>query len=89
MTDQRDPDTLLTRSEAAAVLTEAGFRTAPATLATMATRGGGPPFQKYGPRPLYRLGDALAWARARLITPSPAGKQRNSESQPHHESAAL
>jgi hypothetical protein len=94
MTDQRDLDTLLTRSQTAAALTEAGFRTAPATLATMATRGGGPPFQKYGPRPLYRLGDALAWARARLTTPAnqPVDVKRrvlDSEPQPHHEPAIL
>jgi hypothetical protein len=79
MTDQRDLDTLLTRSEAAAALTEAGYRTASATLATMASRGGGPPFQKYGPRPLYRLGEILDWARARLTTPPPSPR----DTKPH------
>jgi hypothetical protein len=69
MTDERHPDTLLTRWEMAAALTDAGFRTAPATLAALAVRGGGAPFQKYGQRPLYRLGEALAWARGRLSTP--------------------
>jgi hypothetical protein len=62
-------DALLTRAQTAAALTEAGFPAAAATLATFATRGGGPTFQKYGPRPLYRWGTALTWAKARLITP--------------------
>jgi len=42
---------------------------APATLATMATRGGGPPFHKFGAHVLYRWGDALAWAQSRLSAP--------------------
>ena len=36
------------------------------TLATKATRGGGPPYRKFGLRVLYRWGDALAWAEGRL-----------------------
>src|SRR6516164_6710537 len=46
------PDALLPRDKFAAALTEAGFPTSAKTLATKATRGGGPPFQKYGPRAL-------------------------------------
>jgi hypothetical protein len=59
-------DTLLTRDQTAAALTAAGFPITPATLATKATRGGGPPFQRFGPRPLYRWGNALQWAQSRL-----------------------
>jgi hypothetical protein len=62
-------DALLTRRRTAEALTEAGLPTPAATLATMATRGGGPPYQLYGRRALYRWGDALAWAQARLTTP--------------------
>jgi hypothetical protein len=62
----RDPDELLRREPLANALTEAGFPTASATLATKATRGGGPPFRCYGRIPLYRWGDALAWAESRL-----------------------
>jgi len=65
----RDPDDLLRRHALAQALTEAGFPTAPATLATKATRGGGPPFRLYGRIPLYRWGDALAWAQSRLSAP--------------------
>jgi hypothetical protein len=61
-----DPETLLTREAAAAALTAAGFPVRPKTLATKATRGGGPPFRRFGVRPLYRWGDALEWAHSRL-----------------------
>jgi alkylation response protein AidB-like acyl-CoA dehydrogenase len=69
------PDALLTRNQAAAALTEAGLPVAPATLATKATRGGGPPYRLFGRKPLYRWGDALAWAESRLTEP------RNSSSE--------
>ncbi len=61
-----DPDALLTRAALAAALTEAGYPTARATLATRAVRGGGPPYRHYGPRVVYRWADALAWARSRI-----------------------
>jgi hypothetical protein len=64
-----DHDTLLTRDKTAAALTEKGFPTSPTTLATKATRGGGPPFRLYGRIPLYRWGDSIAWARGRLTKP--------------------
>jgi hypothetical protein len=60
------PDSLLTRERTAAALTEAGFPVKAKTLATKATRGGGPPYRKFGLRVLYRWGDALAWAEGRL-----------------------
>ena len=64
-----NPEALLTRSATVAALTEAGFPVAPKTLATKATRGGGPPFRKFGPRALYKWADALAWAQSRLTAP--------------------
>jgi hypothetical protein len=64
-----DSDALLTRDQTAAALTEAGFPVRPKTLATKATRGGGPPFQRFGSRPLYRWADALRWAQSRLSRP--------------------
>lgn len=60
------PDSLLTRERAAAALTAAGYPVRAKTLATKATRGGGPPYRKFGLRVLYRWGDALAWAEGRL-----------------------
>jgi hypothetical protein len=64
-----DPDTLLPRDKFAAALTAVGFPTSAKTLASKATRGGGPPFQKYGPRALYRWRTGLAWAQSRLTAP--------------------
>lgn len=63
------PDTRLTRVLAAEALTTSGFPVSPATLATKATRGGGPPFQRFGRVPLYRWGDCLDWAHSRLSEP--------------------
>jgi hypothetical protein len=64
-----DPETLLRRRPAAVALSNAGFPTAAATLATLACRGGGPPFRRYGRVPLYRWGELLAWAESRLSAP--------------------
>ena len=64
-----DDDTLLTRDMAATALTEAGYPVKAKTLATKATRGGGPPYRLFGVRPLYRWADTLAWAQERLSTP--------------------
>jgi hypothetical protein len=63
------PDALLTRDAVATALTDAGFPVSGATLATKATRGGGPPYRLFGRRPLYLWSDALAWARGRLSAP--------------------
>jgi hypothetical protein len=62
-------DALLTRDRVAEALTEAGFPTKAKTLATKASRGGGPPFRKFGPRAIYRWADALEWAQERLSEP--------------------
>jgi hypothetical protein len=64
-----NPDALLTREGTAAALTASGFPVKPKTLATKATRGGGPPFMSFGARVLYRWGDALTWAQGRLSAP--------------------
>ena len=62
-------NTSLTRTQVAAALTASGYPISPATLSTMATRGGGPPYRNFGPRVLYRWGEALEWAEARLSKP--------------------
>ena len=59
-------DALLMRDQNAAALTAAGFPIKAKTLATKASRGGGPPFRKWSGKPLYRWGDSLAWAESRL-----------------------
>ncbi len=78
-----NPDARLRRDAVAAALTAVGLPVKSKTLATMATRGGGPPYQLFGRWPLYRWGDALAWAEARLSAPrrstSEADAQRQAE----------
>ena len=64
-----NPDALLRRKTTAAALRDAGFPVAPATLATCATRGNGPPFRRFGRIPLYRWGDCLDWANKKLTPP--------------------
>ena len=65
MPDQ-PPGAKLSRVQAARFLTEQGFPTAPATLGTKASRGGGPPYQHYGRIVVYEPDELLKWARARL-----------------------
>lgn len=62
-------DALLTRESAASALTAAGYPVSPRTLATKATRGGGPPYSLFSGRALYRWGDALDWARSLMSPP--------------------
>ncbi len=64
-----NPDDLLTRIQAAAALTAAGYPTATATLATKACRGGGPLYRTYSGRALYRWADLLDWAESRTSAP--------------------
>jgi hypothetical protein len=63
------PSTLMRRPDCAKALTEVGYPIRAKTLATMATRGGGPPYQKFGRMVLYRWSEALAWAEGRLSPP--------------------
>jgi hypothetical protein len=77
-----NPDSLLTRTQAAAALTAAGYPTAPATLATKACRGGGPLYRTYSGRALYRWADLLDWAESRTSAP------RRSTSEPDAQNAA-
>jgi hypothetical protein len=64
-----DHNAWLARSAAAAALNATGYPISSDTLATMASRGGGPQFSKWGSRALYRWGDLLEWAESRLSEP--------------------
>jgi hypothetical protein len=64
--DPENPDTLLTRDAVAVALTAIGYPVKAKTLATKASRGGGPPYRLFGVRPVYRWGDSVAWAESRL-----------------------
>lgn len=65
------PRTLLSRAGLAIALTEAGYPISAATLATKATRGGGPPYSTFNRNVLYRWEDALTWAKSRTREPIP------------------
>lgn len=60
------PTTLLRRNATAEALTASGYPASAKTLATKATRGGGPPYRTFGRAVLYRWCDALSWAEGRL-----------------------
>jgi hypothetical protein len=62
-------DAKLTRPQLGAALRAEGYPVADKTLSTLASRGGGPPYRRFGARVLYRWGDALAWAESRLSPP--------------------
>ena len=63
-------DTLLSRDALAVALTATGFPVRSATLATLVSRGDGPPYHSgFGARVQYRWGDALAWAKTRAGKP--------------------
>ncbi|WP_295145264.1 DNA-binding protein [uncultured Reyranella sp.] len=66
---QKEIERRLTRTEAAAFLTERGYRVAYATLNKYATVGGGPVFESFGRRPLYKPTDLLAWVASKTTPP--------------------
>jgi hypothetical protein len=63
-----DYERRLDRKQAANFLTERGYRTAHATLAKLACIGG-PTFQSFGRKPLYREADLLAWVQRKTTGP--------------------
>ena len=67
-----DTDRRHDTTEAAAYLTRHGYRVAPATLTRMRCVGGGPAFEVFGHRPVYRASDLLAWARSRTTARRPS-----------------
>ena len=69
MLDQLTPESLLTRDKAAAALSKFGYPTTRLTLSTLASRGGGPVYRRYGRRALYLWADLLSWAEGRCSPP--------------------
>jgi hypothetical protein len=66
MFSTNDRPFFLSRTEAASFLTKRGYPIAGQTLATQASRGGGPEYVKWGGRVLYRPETLLDWAEKRL-----------------------
>ena len=69
MLDHLTPESKLTREKAALALSELGYPTSKLSLSTLASRGGGPVYQRFGRRALYRRADLLTWAESRLTDP--------------------
>jgi hypothetical protein len=60
-----DENAWLSRIDVAAALKSKGYPVTASTLATQATRGGGPPYRKFGHSVQYNWGEALKWAQQR------------------------
>jgi hypothetical protein len=65
-----DPRTFLTRRQLPGPLKACGFDVPHDTLATMASRGGGPPFRKFGKSAVYQWADVVAWVRETMGEPA-------------------
>jgi hypothetical protein len=70
------PESMLVRKACAEALTAHGFPIREATLSTMATRGGGPPFGLFNRRVIYNWGAALEWARGKVSPAAPTASER-------------
>jgi len=77
-----NPNTRLRRRATADALTEAGYPVSEKTLATKATRGGGPTYRTFGRTVLYRWSDALAWAEGRMSAPRCSTSEADALRQP-------
>jgi hypothetical protein len=80
--DTPDAEALLTRARLSEALNRVGFPVSPKTLATKASRGGGPPYALFGRRPLYRWRDALSWAEGRLTAPRCSSSEGDATARP-------
>jgi hypothetical protein len=74
------PDDLLTRRQTAEALSAAGYPTSAATLTKKACRGGGPPYEIYGARAIYRWDLCLKWAQENKRPP----RAKGASDQPRH-----
>ncbi len=72
----QEPDKIFRRRDAAAALTAAGFPIAPATLSTLASRGGGPPYRRFSGRAIYKWSDLVSWAETRTSEPRRSTSER-------------
>lgn len=66
MTAETHLPKVYTRQEAAEALTSWGFPIVKSTLETLACRGGGPRYSRWGRTPLYAEADLREWVQGRL-----------------------
>src|SRR5258708_23816947 len=80
--DKLTPETKLRRKAVAEASTAHGYPIKEKTLATMASRGGGPPVQVLGRIPLFTWGPFLGWAAGRLSAPRSSTSGTAAETRP-------
>ena len=80
--DSIPADARLSRKHIAQALTDCGFPTSEKTLATKASRGGGPPYQRYGRIAIYTWSKTIDWILAELGKPA-----RNASEHKSHRAA--
>jgi hypothetical protein len=68
--DSVDPKTFLTRFQVSEALEACGIPLSYDTLATKATRGGGPPFRIFGKSAVYQWCDVVAWVLETMGEPA-------------------
>jgi hypothetical protein len=68
--DSVDPKTFLTRFQVSEALEACGIPLSYDTLATKATRGGGPPFRIFGKSAIYQWCDVVAWVLETMGEPA-------------------
>jgi hypothetical protein len=72
-------DKFLSRQEAAELLQEHGFPTTPTSLAVKASRGGGPPYHRFGRQAIYAPSEVLAWAHAKVATAAATASEHRAQ----------
>jgi hypothetical protein len=88
MLDHLTPESMLTRDKAALALSECGYPTSKLSLSTLASRGGGPIYTRFGRRALYRWGNLLQWAKGRCSPPQHNTSEADAlASRPRHTAA--
>jgi hypothetical protein len=70
--------------QAAAFLTDQGFKTAPATLRKLRCVGGGPEFELFGRIPVYTDSALLNWALSRTRGPVRSTSDLSAEQTASH-----
>lgn len=68
--DSIPPDARFTRRQAAKMLTHCGIPLSEKTLSTKASRGGGPPYRRFGKIAIYTWRELVAWALAEMGEPA-------------------
>ncbi len=86
--DSIDPQTLLTRTQLAKMLEACGTPLTYHTLATKATRGGGPPFSIFGKNAIYLWSDVVAWVRETIGEPARTTSEHRIRPKPGPEKLA-